>query len=219
MTEAETKFRVALDELIENVKQDSSILAAVLCGSLSHDTAWDKSDIDLVLITIDDKKKVDEGVRALFANGVNVHASIMTRGAFRKVAEGSLRNSFMHSLLAKGRLLFSHDESIADLCAQLQDIGERDTPLALLNVAIGALFPIYKARKWLLTRDDLEYTALWILYAATPLARIEIMSHRLLADREVLPQALKLNPPFFQIVYTDLLNQKKTPKLVETALA
>jgi hypothetical protein len=34
---------------------DRSIVAAILCGSLSHDTVWAKSDIDLVLVTIDDK--------------------------------------------------------------------------------------------------------------------------------------------------------------------
>ena len=38
------------------VQQDRSILAAILCGSLSHDTVWAKSDIDLVLVTIDDSK-------------------------------------------------------------------------------------------------------------------------------------------------------------------
>ena len=35
---------------------DRSILAAILCGSLSHDIVWEKSDIDLTLVTIDDKK-------------------------------------------------------------------------------------------------------------------------------------------------------------------
>ncbi|HEY2013161.1 MAG TPA: hypothetical protein VGH38_06635, partial [Bryobacteraceae bacterium] len=50
------KFSEALDALIEQVKEDRSIMAALLCGSLSHDTVWAKSDIDLVLITIDDKK-------------------------------------------------------------------------------------------------------------------------------------------------------------------
>ena len=50
------KFTEALDELVAQVKQDRSILAAILCGSLSHDTVWAKSDIDLVLVTIDDKK-------------------------------------------------------------------------------------------------------------------------------------------------------------------
>jgi len=68
------------------------------------------------------------------------------------------------------------------------------------------------------TRGDLDYTALWVLYAATHLARIEVIGRRLLADREVLPQALALNPGFFKTVYTDLLNAKKTKKNVEAAL-
>jgi len=45
------KFSEALDALIEQVKGDASVLAAILCGSLSYDTVWAKSDIDLVLVT------------------------------------------------------------------------------------------------------------------------------------------------------------------------
>jgi hypothetical protein len=77
---------------------------------------------------------------------------------------------------------------------------------------------LYKAHKWLLTRGDLDYTALWILYAATPLAQMEVIAARLIADREVIPQAMRLNPAFFKMVYSDLLNAKKTPELVQTAL-
>jgi hypothetical protein len=44
------------------------------------------------------------------------------------------------------------------------------------------------------------------------------MSRGLLADREVIPQALQLNPRFFQVVYTEMLNSKKTRKNVEAAL-
>ena len=99
----EARFRQALDALVAQVKEDRSVLAAILCGSLSHDTVWAKSDIDLVLVTIDDKK-VERGDLALYADGVNVHAILMPRAQFRKLIEGSIRNSFMHSLLAKGRL-------------------------------------------------------------------------------------------------------------------
>jgi predicted nucleotidyltransferase len=218
VTNPETKFRVALDELIEEVKKDRSVLAALLCGSLSHDTVWDKSDIDLALITIDDRK-VERGGRSLYANGVNVHAMIVTRSEFRKTVEAATHNSFLHSLFAKGRLLYTHDESIAEMCERLKDIGARDTQISLLRAGIGALGSIYKAHKWLVTRGDLDYTALWLIYSATPLARVEILSHRLLADREVIPQALKLNPEFFSLIYTDLLNRKKTRTQVETALA
>jgi hypothetical protein len=218
MATVQQQFATALDALIEQVKQDRSILAAVLCGSLSHDTVWAKSDIDLVLVTIDDKK-TGEGHLALWADGINVHAELIPRTEFRRAVEGSIHNSFMHSLLAKGRLLYTHDDTLAALCANLQSIGERDTEIQLLRAACGALPSIYKAHKWLLTRRDLDYTALWILYSATALARIEIVSARLLADREVLPQAMKLNPAFFKIVYTDLLNTKKTMKSVQAALS
>jgi hypothetical protein len=111
---------------------DRSVLAAILCGSLSHDTVWAKSDIDLVLVTIDDKKPGKEGL-ALYADGINVHALLMPRAEFRKTVEGSIRNSFQHSFLAKGRLLYTHDETIAALCEQLQSIGERDIQVQLLE--------------------------------------------------------------------------------------
>jgi hypothetical protein len=115
--------------------------------------------------------------------------------------------------------VFTRDDTISALCAQLQRIGERDTSLALVRAGIEVLPCLYKARKFLLTRGDLDYTALWILYAATALAQVEVISARKLVDREVIQQALALNPAFFKIVYTDLLNAKKTKKAVQAALA
>ena len=211
------EFTQALDSLVAQMKHDRSILAGILCGSLSHDTVWAKSDIELVLVTIDDKK-VEQSDIALYADGLNVHAFLMPRAEFRKTVEGSVHNSFMHSFLAKGRLLYTHDPTITDLCARLAEIGDRDTQVQLLRAATHVLPAMYKARKWLVTRGDLDYTALWILYAATPLAQVEVIGARRLADREVIPQAMKLNPEFFRTVYSDLLNTRKTRKNVQTAL-
>jgi hypothetical protein len=210
-------FTAALEALVDQIKQDRSILAVLLCGSLSHDTVWAKSDIDLVLVTIDDRK-VDAGEIALYADGVNVHALLMPRAKFRETVEGSATNSFVHSFLAKGRLLYTHDPSIAELCTHLASIGDRDTQFQLLGSATSALACIHKAHKWFVTRTDLDYTALWILYAATPLAQIEIVSRGLLADREVIPQAMTLNPEFFKTIYVEMLNAKKTTRAVHAAL-
>lgn len=211
------QFTEALDALVAQVREDRSVLAAILCGSLAHDTVWAKSDIDLVFVTIDDKK-VDRTDLALYADGVNVHAFLLPRAEFRKAAEGSVRNSFAHTFLAKGRLLYTHDPTIADLCSRLGAIGARDTRVQLFRAATAALPPIDKAHKWLVTRGDLDYAALWILYAATSLAQVEVIGAGLLADREVIPQALKLNPAFFKTVYADLLNTKKSRKTVQAAL-
>lgn len=212
------QFSVALDTLIEQVKRDRSVLAALLCGSLSHDTVWAKSDIDLVLVTIDDRK-TDCASLSLYADGINVHAMLVPRTEFRRMAEGAIRNSFLHSFLAKGRLLYTHDETIADLCTQLHALGERDLQLQLLSAGASALPSMYKAHKWFRTRKDLEYTSLWILWAANALAKVEVLTARMIVDREALPQALALNPAFFKQVYTDLLNAKKTEKAVQAALS
>jgi hypothetical protein len=211
------RFAAALDGLIEQLKDDRSVLAAILCGSLSHDTVWARSDIDLVLVTIDDRK-TDVSDIALYADGVNVHAHLMPRTDFRKTVEGSTHNSFAHSFLAKGRLLYTHDPTIADLCRRLDGIGTRDAAVQLLRAASHALPSIDKAHKWFVTRNDLNYTALWILYATTSLAQIEVLSAGQLVDREVIPQALKLNPAFFTCVYTEMLNERKTRERVKAAL-
>ena len=210
-------FRAALDALVEQVKKDRSVLAAVLFLSLSYDKVWAKSDIDLLLVTVDDKK-VDRAGLSLYADGVNVHAFLLPRAEFRRTIEGATRNSFFHSMMARGRLLYSHDETIADLCVRLEEIGERDKQVQLLKAGTNALPAIYKAHKWFITRGDLDYTALWILYAATPLAQVEVIGAGLLVDREVIPQAMKLNPAFFKKIYVDMLNSKKTAKSVQAAL-
>lgn len=211
------QFTEAIDALIEQVKEDRSILAAILCGSLSHDKVWAKSDVDLVLVTIDDRKSESGGV-SLYADGVNAHVLLLSRTELRRTVEGSLGNSFMHSFLAKGRLLYTHDPTIESLFARLNEIGERDTQIRLLGAATCVLPPLYKAHKFFITRGDLDYTALWILATATPLAQVEVINARLLADREVIPQALKLNPAFFKTIYSDLLNAKKTKKNVLATL-
>ncbi|HEX5474782.1 MAG TPA: hypothetical protein VFX12_08990 [Vicinamibacterales bacterium] len=176
------RFTAALDALVDHVKADRTILAALLCGSLSHDTVWEKSDIDLVLVTEDDAKVNGDGL-ALFADGLNIHAILMTRAEFRKAVEGAARNSFVHSFPAKGRLLYTHDPTVADLCARLHGIGARDSALQMRRAATAARPPVYKAHKWFVTRRDLDYTALWILYAATPLAQMEVFGRRLPCSR------------------------------------
>jgi len=80
------RFTAALDALVEQIREDRAILAAILCGSLSHDLVWAKSDIDLVLITIDDRK-VESDSLSLYADGVNVHAMLLPRSEFRQAVE------------------------------------------------------------------------------------------------------------------------------------
>jgi len=210
-------FAAALDGLIRQVERDRSVLAAILCGSLSHDTVWARSDIDLVFVTADDKRNAI-GDLPLYADGVNVHALLIPRTEFRRIVEGAIGGSFMHSFLTKGRLLYTHDPTIEDLFGRLRSRGQRDTAILMLHAATAALPTLYKARKWLETRGDLAYTALWTLYTADPVARMEVIAAGQLPDREVIPQAMKINPALLKTIYTDLLSHGTEKAVVEKAL-
>jgi hypothetical protein len=49
--EVQKQYEDALQTLMSKVQADSYVLAAVLLGSLSHDTVWAPLDIDLLLVT------------------------------------------------------------------------------------------------------------------------------------------------------------------------
>lgn len=214
---ARERFQAALDSLIEQAEQDRHILAGILCGSLSHDEVYDKSDIDLVLVCTDDKKTKGHGV-SLVVDDVNIHTSITPRTDFKKSVEGAVRNSFTHSVYAKSTLLFTKDPTIESLYDEILCVGARDTSIQLLQSGGAAAYGLYKARKWFITRGDLELASLWLLNSATFLAQIEVALEGDIIGREVIPQGQELNPDLFRVIYTDILNKKKTKKGVDTAL-
>src|SRR5579872_1462800 len=137
MEDIQEKYEAALEALVAKVRTDPYILAGVLLGSLSYDIVWDRSDIDLLLVTQETRLK-REGF-CLVESGINIHAFLATRGEFRRILEGSVQGSFEHSMLVKGRMLFSREESLVELFDARHRLGERDRAIQLLRAASGVL--------------------------------------------------------------------------------
>lgn len=211
------RFHAALDTLVEEIKEDHHILAVVLCGSLSYDEVWEKSDIDLYLISTDDRKNTFKGL-ALSYDDINVHTNIQTRGEFKRHLDSSLRNTFAHSVFAHSKLLFSRDPSIEEMLDDLHKFGRYDLQLQVMSSASIAIGSWYKARKWFEIKEDLPYTTLWILDMARALAEVEVSKASELVDRESLVRALELNPMVYKPMYTDLLVGPIDKQKIENAL-
>lgn len=209
-------FTAALDSFIAKVKQDRYIIAAILFGSLSHDTVWRKSDIDIMLVGREEKPGT---YFSLVENGINIHAVLIPRSKFKQTIERSLHGSFMHSSFALSTLLFTTDDTIRAYYLDVKRIGSRDRQMRLMAAGAAALSTLAKAEKWLLTRGDVAYSFLWIMYALEHLAKIEVLLQGELTTREVIPQALKLNPAFFNPAYHDLIHQPKDEGTIKHALA
>lgn len=211
------RFEQALNSLVERVVEDDHILAAVLCGSLAYDMVWDKSDIDLVLVCTDDKKTKTHFV-SLVEDDINIHATVQPRSEFRRRLESSVRNTFEHSIFARGKLLYSKDPSIDELFGQLTALGDHDLRLQLMNSAQHTLFLLYKAQKWHEVKEDPYYTARWIVGTATFLAEIEVSLAGEIVDREALTRALDLNPDLFRLIYTDMFESPVSKERLEVAI-
>ena len=214
---AEKRFWDALNTLVEKVKTDRNVIAAILQGSMSYDQVWEKSDIDLTLIGRDD---IDSGYYTLTEGGVSINTSLIPRSEFKRGLERAQQGSVWHSAFSLSTLLFSEDESIKAWYenANLHGYGARDKKLQLLSVITRALPPLAYAEKQFYVNNDLLYSFTSILYAVEVLARVEVILNDEVPSREVIQPALKYNPDFFNFVYTDLINRQKDKTVVENAL-
>jgi uncharacterized protein len=216
------RYENAVGEFVERIKQDPYILAVILFGSLSYDSVWAKSDIDLMLVGPEPKSGAKRNAAKSFAlteGGLNIHAVLWPRSEFRQLIEGSVQSSFMHSSFAKSKLLFSRDPSIQELYENVHTLGSRDQQVQVLRAATNVLPILYKAEKWLVVKKDPDYSFLWIMHCVETLAYVEVYLDGQLAGREVIQQALAINPKFFKAIYTDLIAGKKTAKEIAAALA
>ena len=216
-SELQIRYQNALSGLVEQLRLDRTVLAAILCGSLANDEVWEKSDIDLLLVCSEDLK---EGKHLdLVADGIVVHAILQPRLKFKALMQRSLGSSFFHSMLSKSTLLYSLDDSIAELYENIHLQGARDREIQLLQFATTALPTLTKAQKWYRVKSDLHYSFLWIMKTIEALAKIEVVQHGEIVGREVVLQALAHNPAVFGQLYCELIEQPKTPEAIAAALA
>ena len=208
-TVARERFEAALERLVDDVRLDDHILAVILCGSLSHDEVWDKSDIDLILVSTDDKKSPTHSV-ALVQDDINIHTTVQPRNDFRRRLEASNRNSFIHSTLAKARLVYSRDPSIDTLFAELSVVGERDAQIQAMHSAVHAIACLYKAYKWFEIKRDVAYTAWWITQTARAMGEVVVGLAGEVVGREAMVDAVALEPELMQAAYVDLFEKKVT---------
>jgi uncharacterized protein len=214
--EVRRRFQAAVESLVEKVRRDPHLIAAVLWGSLSYDEVWEKSDIDLWLIGRDEKSAGRSFV--LVEEGVTIHACLQSRSKFRQMLEKSLQGSFIHSAFSRSTLLYSSDDSLAELFESARRLGARDRETQLLRAAAEAVQLLNKVEKWLFVKEDPLYSFVWFMAVVSSLATIETLLHDEIPMREVIHQALRHNPEFFGEVYTGLVQRPKDRETMERAI-
>src|SRR5688500_6198014 len=184
LTQVTAEYQLALDELVERLQSDPTVIAVVLMGSLAHDQVWEKSDIDLVIVRDDRKARKGSAAAALTSRGLNVHAGMFTRAEFRKSLQSAGGGSISHSMMALGRMVFTRDESLREMFEQARHIGEHDRRIAIFDAASWLLMSLDKVEKWLRVKKDAHYATVWLMQALAQLASVQLLREGILPGRE-----------------------------------
>ena len=204
------QYQLAVELVIEQAQTDPNIIAAILYGSLSHDQVWEKSDLDLWLITVDNPQNVN--FYSLVSNDIFMHVDLIPRSQFKRSLESGLVTSWSEMVFVRSTLLFSKDQTIQTWYKnhhRLQ-VGERDKKFALLQILERALPRLEAAKKEFWVKQDRTYAFLAILEVVDILAGFEVIWNGEVPGREKIQPALEYNPTFFNLVYHQFINQPKT---------
>ena len=202
------KFEETLDAFIEQIKRDESIIAAMLFGSLVKGIVWEKSDIDLVLITKDQKTPTQD--YWLMDEDINIQVTVMTRNQFIRYQQASLQGSGSHHVLTTSKILFSNDNTLNEFFESMKNLGFRDFQLSMLRIVPMIIGDLEKAEKFLLVKDDLVQSYLFITRLLDRFASIVVMLNNEIPGREAVEQALKFEPKLFETIYSNVILSEVT---------
>ena len=202
------QYEEALEGFIEQVKEDDSITAAILFGSLVKGVVWEKSDIDLVLITKDQKTPYRDFW--LMDGDINIQVSVFTRNAFIRYQQKSLQGSSAHHVLSTSKVLFSSDATLDEFIESMKNFGSRDFELQMLRIVTFVTGDLEKAEKFLLVKDDLIQSYLFVTRLLDNLASVVVMLNGAVPGRESVEQAMQFEPKLFDKIYSQVILKETT---------
>jgi len=210
------RFDDALDAFIDFIKEDKSIQAAILFGSLIEGNIWEKSDVDLLLITNDEKTPYK--FYWLDQDELNFQVTVYSRNRFKRMFEKNLSGSWFQHMISTSRILFSNDATISEYIQQVQSPGKRDVELQILNVISMIIGNLEKAEKFLVTKNDVAQSYLFISRLLDHLAQVEVLLNGQIPGREVIEQALELKPGLFSKIFTRVIEESTNKEKMENII-
>jgi len=186
------KFDNALESFMNRIESDNSILAVFVLGSYTNGIVWEKSDIDMVIVT--KEEKVLQDLIVIRENEVQICAYIISRNDYRRNQQRFLQGSITHHMLSTSKLIRSSDRGISEFNRDMFSVADRDKELQILVRSEMLVGDINKIKKTLYVEESLEKSINWVINATQEIARILIFLEGKIPGRDILTQAQEVSP-------------------------
>jgi predicted nucleotidyltransferase len=211
------RYENAVDNFIDKIKNDQNVIAVIVHGSLSYDTVWEKSDIDISVIIRD--QKIETHSYCIDEDNIILNVSLIQRSNFKRSLETQLGGTAGHSFIAKGRIVYTNDPSLYEYFDEYKKIGKSDMERSIFYMSCALIGYMHKAEKWIKVKKDLTYSRFYILKAAEIIAQIEACRHFEIPTREAISQAAVFNPElmakFYEKPMAGYLSEEELLQLIE----
>jgi len=218
-------YREALGAFVERLKEDRTILAAVLLGTLDETTIWRKDGLALWVIEMDGVtrrlRSDGEGERiwrTFCELGVNLHAELIPRSRFKRMVEGGSRTAFTSNFFARREIVHCVDPSIERWFAEADSLATKDQEKELMVATTWVIHARRWAERVFTIKGDLQLTVEALLWAAHALASAEIVRKGEIYEHEFIYKALEYEPELFKTVYLDVVGREPNAEVLRKAL-
>lgn len=187
------QYQKAFNNTIDKLKQNESVLAAMVFGSMVTGDLWDESDIDLFVVANTESMEIKNIY--MEEKNVPIHIKLMNKEKFLRLQEDDLKGGFIHRIFASSRLVFSKDLDVTakyDNGRYYPDVDrERWNMVYLGNVIKG----ISTCRKYL--NNEGLYTAyVSSVKCVEDYARLFINSSGYMISKDAITMAINVNDNF-----------------------
>lgn len=197
--ELRSRYQNAVDQFVDKLRDDINVIAAIISGSVAYDVLWEKSDVDMTLVVRD--QKLSSNTLSIVEDGITFNIYLVQRSMFKRGMERSIGGSVLQSYVAKGKLVYTTDESLYDFFEDIKQIGEDDRAITALEIACDLISTMHKVQKWIISRKDPAYAQYYLLKTAEAIARMELCIRGIPTSRSDIRKALEYNPEVMRVFY------------------
>jgi hypothetical protein len=210
------RFQSAIDAFVEKVRPDPNVLAVIVAGSVAYDVIWEKSDVDMTVIVRDQNIKTTS--YALVEDGITLNLWVSGRSEFRRELDRQVGGSWLHSYLAKGKVVYARDESLVEFFEAARNIGDEDRAMSAMTHATYLVHDMHKCRKWLGAGQDPLLAQFTLCMMAESLAHMYLCLQGEPATRQSIRKVVARAPELLKPLYQDPLSHRLTDAEIETGI-
>jgi len=135
------------------------------------------------------------------ADGLDLVLTLREVSRFKNEMQKWVGGDFVHSALAKGRIIFSKDNSLFDFFEDARRVGSSDAIISFINAAGMLQHQMHRCEKWLTVYEDNLYAQRFLQHCCSEVAHMILLRSQELPTRESILRASELEPELMHRLY------------------